>query len=225
LQISGTSGAPGEAEGGRRDSQGDGTRFLDLVHALNERCLELMSRMSATDAVCDCALSSLTERHNPWRSLSPAARQQLARLPFSIVDIHFMDFEWWRRACVPVVRDGPMPAMPTCLRDASGAALTQETMMLAWHAVQLDRRAATWRIGMSRDVANVIWQLSTQDVLRISAQFPCEAHPRWSTCAHLWHEMIAAAESGDHDALQDAQREAMLRLSGQMTTTRGYGGG
>ena len=220
------------SQGLEREEHDDGSeprdktsRFLDLVHVLNARCLELLSRMSATPAACDCSLSRLLGSENPWRDLSAPARQRIARLPFLIVDIHFMDSEWWRRVSAPIVRDGPLPQLRGCFRDVSGAAVTQEAMMLAWHGVQLDRRSAAWKIGMSRGVVDVIWQLSTQDVLRIAGQFPCEAQPRWGACTDFWRELIAAAEGGDRDALQDAQREAMLRLSGQMVAARGYDGG
>ena len=201
-----------EAEGSPGEPRGNATRFLDLVRALNERCLEVVSRTDSVDLPHDRSPSAGTSR---WRSLSPPGRRRLAQLPFLIVDIHFMDHGWWERASAVVVRAAEL-TQRHAVRDATLGALTQEAMLLAWHAVQLDRVAATWKIGMSRGVAGVIWQLSAQDVLRVAARFPGEAEPRWSNAVDLWHHMLVTAEEGNHDTIQDARREAMLRLSGEM---------
>ena len=219
-----TQGAAGEESGTDPTAESSSGRFLGLVRTLNERCLDLMSQMPAADALCSCRLSSVTKHRDVWRRLDAITRQRLARLPFVIVDIHFMDRGWWQHARLPIVRDSPRPTDSNCLREAIGAALTQETLMLTWHAVQVDRRAAIWRIGMSQDVAETIWQLSAQDMLRIAATFPCEACPRWCECAELWRRMIGAAQSGDEIALGDARREAMLRLNGELLIARPWGG-
>ena len=218
--MAGTSDAAGEESGNDRTAEGSSGRFLGLVRTLNERCLDLMSQMPAADALCGCRLSSITGDRNLWRALDAMTRHRVARFPFVIVDIHFMDGGWWQHARLPIVRDSPMPADSNCLREAIGAVLTLETLMLTWHAVQVDRRAAIWRIGMSQDVAETISELSAQDMLRIAATFPCEIRPRWCECADLWRTVIAAAQSGDEIALGDARREAMLRLNGELLIAR-----
>ena len=69
---------------------------LDLVHQLNEHCLELLAGVAAADAGSELALVSANR--DLWAQLRPEARKRAALLPFVIVDLYFADEAWWQRA-------------------------------------------------------------------------------------------------------------------------------
>ena len=71
---------------------------LDLVHQLNEHCLELLAGVAAADAGSELPLVSANR--DLWAQLRPEARKRAALLPFVIVDLYFADVSFAMRSTV-----------------------------------------------------------------------------------------------------------------------------
>jgi hypothetical protein len=74
--------------------QWKGAQTLKQVHALNERCLELLAQLARSER--SRSPVDLVNTHRAvWRALNAGARKRAARCPFLLVDVHFQREEWW----------------------------------------------------------------------------------------------------------------------------------
>lgn len=78
----------------------NGAQTLLRVHALNERCLEILAQMARMDRE-RIGLDIVNLYRSQWRSLNTTGRKCAARTPFLLVDIHLHDADWWRWARTP----------------------------------------------------------------------------------------------------------------------------
>lgn len=168
-----------------------GTRSLDLVHRLNERCLELLAQ-AACDGEYENSIA-MRQELRLWRSLDVATRRRVARLPFVIVDVHFTDIAWWEQVRDPMCGLQREAEVEGRRPSSQGEQLMHETLMFAWHMAQSDRVVSCLIVGMSREVSAAIGGLSTTDIRRIASTFTHDVGPRWGNCPDLWRNLILAA--------------------------------
>lgn len=77
-----------------------GTDALKRVHALNERCLEVLAQLA--HAASGRVTVDIVNRHRTlWRGLDAAARRRAAQAPFLLLDAHFRSEDWWHWARNP----------------------------------------------------------------------------------------------------------------------------
>ena len=138
------------------------SQSLDLVHQLNEHCLELLAGVAAADAGSELPLVSANR--DLWAQLGPEARRRAALLPFVILDLHFADEAWWQRAIAAPASTLHEPDSTNWLPSELSERLVQETLMFAWQMARSDRTAAQVSFAMRSTVAAMIGQLTPGQV-------------------------------------------------------------
>ncbi len=190
------------------------SQSLDLVHQLNEHCLELLADVAAADAGSDLPL--VAANRDLWARLGPEARRRTALLPFVILDLHFTDEAWWQRAI-----SAPAPTLhetesENWLPPKLSERLVQETLMFAWQMARSDRTAAQVSFAMHPTVAAMIGQLTPGQVRAIASRASGGIHVRWEQNGRFWRELLFAAESGNDEAIAELHLHAKLQLLGPL---------
>jgi hypothetical protein len=183
-----------------RDFAWGGAPALRRVHAVNERCLELLSQLARSDS--QQANPDIIQRYRSlWRGLNATSRKQAAQTPFLLLDAHFQDAQWWRWARDPhAARRYRMPTRNSFSGRVAGE-LMRETLMLAWSTVAFDRAAASILLGMAPDVSDMIAEWGAHDIERIAARNSRHLRLRWEDFPAFWSGLLTATLKGDQDAL------------------------
>jgi len=187
---------------------------LDLVHQLNEHCLELLAGVAAADAGSELPLVSANR--DLWAHLRPDARKRAALLPFVIVDLYFADEAWWQRAIAAPASTLHEPDSTNWLPSELSERLVQETLMFAWQMARSDRTAAQVSFAMRSTVAAMIGQLTPGQVRVIALRVSRDIHVRWEQNGRFWRELLFAAESGNDEAIAELHLHAKLQLLGPL---------
>jgi len=196
-----------------------GTETLDFVHALNDRCLQVLGhRVSAEScSVLRCeAFEIVRTRPELWLQLDEAARGRAAKCPVLLLDVRFDNLAWWRdclgRASNGEESDRPPSAFPAELaRD-----LTAETLTLAWHATRSDARAASMTLGLSPGVAATIAALTPREVQHMAVRHAHQLHPRWESDLQFWGQLLRTAIDGDEEALSEFRLHSLQLLGNDL---------
>lgn len=192
-----------------------GAQALGRVHALNERCLELLTQLARGDRQ-QIHLTIINHYRSLWRNLSITARKRAARTPFLLMDLHFRDSDWWRSA--KELRPGRRRGMVLHAAFSGKIAdeLMSETLMLAWSTVAFDRGAASILLGMTPGVSGIIAELGPQDVERIASRHSAHLQPRWEDFPAFWGKLLVAARDDDEDALHDIHLHGVQLIGSEM---------
>ncbi len=190
------------------------SQSLDLVHQLNEHCLELLAGVAAAEAGSDSPLVSANR--DLWAQLGPEARKRAALLPFVILDLHFADETWWRQAIDAPASTLHEPDSTNWLPSDLCERLVQETLMFAWQMARSDRTAAQVSFGMRPTVAVIIGELMPGQVRAIASRASGDIHVRWEQDGRFWREILLAAETGNDEAIAELHLHAKLQLLGPL---------
>ena len=196
-----------------------GIQSLDLVQQLNERCLEMLCEVAVT-ATPPFPLPIVAEHRGLWAGLDRETRRSMARIPFVIVDAHFMDEPWWRQvtACTPVEASARQPS--DGLPPEASEHLMHETTMFAWQTARWDRTAAQLSLGMSRPVADVIAALAPRQIRMIAAQESSGVRVRWADDPQFWTDLLVAAKDRDDGRVAELHLHAKLLMCGELAQLR-----
>ena len=187
---------------------------LDLVHQLNEHCLELLAGVAAADAGSELPLVSANR--DLWAQLRPEARKRAALLPFVILDLYFADEAWWQRAIAAPASTLHEPDSTNWLPSELSERLVQETLMFAWQMARSDRTAAQVSFAMRPTVAAIIGELTPGQVRDIASRESRIIHVRWQQDGRFWRELLLAAEAQDDEAIAELHLHAKLQLLGPL---------
>jgi len=190
------------------------SQSLDLVHQLNEHCLELLAGAAATDAGSDSPL--VAANRDLWAQLGPESRKRAALLPFVILDLNFADETWWRQAIDAPASTLREPDSTNWLPCDLCERLVQETLMFAWQMARSDRTAAQVSFGMRPTVAVIIGELMPGQVRAIASRASGDIHVRWEQDGRFWREILLAAEAGNDEAIAELHLHAKLQLLGPL---------
>jgi hypothetical protein len=186
-----------------------GVRSLGPVHQFNERCLELLGDIAASEE--EFALSLITEHRRLWTSLDVAARQRLARMPFVLADAHFDAEDRWREMVASTSGAVRREVMSNGLPKEAGENLMHELMMFAWQTARWDRSVALMCFGMAPSVISIISALTPHQVLTVVSRESASVRVRWANDLQFWEDLLLAALSGDEKKL------VALHLHGKLT--------
>ena len=193
-----------------------GIQSLDLVHQLNERCIELLCDVAAADSR-HTALPIITENREIWVRLEPEARHRAARMPFVIVDAKFSDDAWWRRVAESLANGAGAEAPSNGLPRESSEQLMNEMTMFAWQTARWDQTVAQLSLGMTPSVAKVIAALTPKQVREISARESQVIEVRWANDPPFWRDLLLAAMAGSDERLAELRLHAKLLLCGELS--------
>lgn len=192
-----------------------GAQALGQVHALNERCLELLTQLARTDRQ-QISLAIVNQHRSLWRGLSATARKRAACTPFLLVDLHFQDADWWRSAKDPRPSRRRKTVLHAAFTGKIAGELMRETLMLAWSTVAFDRGAASIMLGMTPAVSGIIAELGPQDVERIAGRHSAHLQPRWEDFPAFWGKLLVAAREGDEEALHEIRLHGVQLIGSAM---------
>lgn len=193
----------------------EGTRALKRVHALNERCLEVLTQLTHTAR--ERVTVDIVNRHRAlWRGLDAAARRRAAQCPFLLVDAHFASEDWWYWAKNPRSAQRRAAASPSSFPPKSADELMRESLMLAWNVVSIDRGAASLLLGMAPNVSSMFADLGPQDVERIAARHSRHLRPRWEDLPQFWGNLLQAARDNDDDSLYELHLHGIQLLGSEL---------
>lgn len=190
------------------------SQSLDLVHQLNEHCLELLAGVAAAHAGNDSPLVSANR--DLWAQLGPEARKRAALLPFVILDLNFADETWWRQAIDAPASTLHEPDSTNWLPSDLCERLVQETLMFAWQMARSDRTAAQVSFGMRPTVSVIIGELMPGQVRAIASRASGDIHVRWEQDGRFWREILLAADAGNDEAIAELHLHAKLQLLGPL---------
>lgn len=195
------------------DLTGKMKQALERVHALNERCLELLSQGARGDRQ---PVAFVSQSRVLWHGLNGTARKRAAEMPFLIMDVHFRESQWWRGAQTSRPPSRQLLAPDAVFKGKPAAELMRETLMLACSTVAMDRRFACLLFGMAPAVSRIIADLGPQDVERIAARYRSQLRPRWQDFPAYWNNLLVAARDGDETALEDSRIHGVLMIGGEL---------
>lgn len=190
------------------------SQSLDLVHELNEHCLELLAGVAVADA--GSKLPLVSANRDLWAQLRPEARKRAALLPFVILDLHFADETWWQRAIDSPASNLHEPNSTNWLPSELSERLVQETLMFAWQMARSDRTAAQVSFGMRPAVAVIIGELKPGQVRDIASWKRESLRMRWQDDSRFWREILLAAGARDNEAIAELHLHAKLQLLGPL---------
>ncbi len=196
-----------------------GIQSLDLVHQLNERCIELLCEVAAA-AARPSTLPIVTENSELWVRIDPETRQRAARLPFVIVDAHFKDEAWWRRVTANRPPEAGTEEPSNGLPRQASEHLMHETTIFAWQTARWDRTVAQMSLGMSPSVADFIAALTPQQIRAIAARESQGIRVRWADDPRLWRDLLTAAKAGDGEKLAELHLYAKLLMCSDLAQLR-----
>lgn len=192
-----------------------GARSLQLAHALNVRCIDLLCH-SATKPFVERLPPMLRENRNLWCQLNVEGRRRLAELPFVIVDARFRDESWWRtRGSIGGDLVAERAAADESLREAR-ASLFLETLMFAWQVAREDSAVAQILFAMSKPVAGIVSSLPMQDIRTLAAERSEALRVRWDEDSQLWRDLLVAVATDDEAALEEVRLHAKLLFCGDL---------
>jgi hypothetical protein len=192
-----------------------GAPALRRVHALNERCIELLASFARNDKQ-RTHLAIINQHRDLWRSLTATERRRAARTPFLLVDVRFQDADWWRSASSSRPNHRIKLALQEAFTGKIAAELMRETLMLAWSTVAFERGGASILFGMTPVVARIISELGPQEVERIAARHSRHLRPRWEEYPAFWGRLLAAVRGEDEEVLHDVHLHGAQLLGSEL---------
>jgi hypothetical protein len=197
-----------------------GVQAFGPVCQLNERCIELLCNVAASES-SESALRIVIEHRAHWLSLGLDARQRLARMPFVMVDAQFKNEPWWGQVAQSKAHaiEATEPMSNGLPREASEH-LMHETMMFAWQMVRWDRTVALLSFSMLPSVAEIIAGLSPQQLRALSSQDCHAVRIRWDDDLQLWRDLLLAAQAGNLEKLGELHLHAKLLLCSELVQIR-----
>lgn len=194
-----------------------GAHALRLVRELNERCIESLVQVAHSRQLTTGV--EIVDQHRAlWRKLDSAARRRAAAASFLLMDVQFLNAEWWRWARA---RQNGKPRTPGSHRLPAKLAneLMRETLILAWSTASTDSHTAGLLFGMSPAVAAIFRDLAPHDIEQIAARHKHRLRLRWEEHPSFWRELLAASERADDEALHEIHLYSLQLLGSELLST------
>lgn len=188
-------------------------RLLESVFQVNEHLISALIEMARHGCV-----SNVLVRQNAdgLRRMDLAACKRAARIPVILLDLHFQRADWWRIVGRPNGEYRATAPVSSSLPTDYAAELARESLIVAWLAVQRARRSANLLFGMSDAVANLIGELTAQQLNRIAERSSHELRIRWQSRPEFWRKLIVAGQSGNANDLCEIHLFGLQLLGGEL---------
>jgi hypothetical protein len=194
-----------------------GLPLLDITRRLNQRSFALLGETWSDEARRSC--SSVYALDHLWPKVDPRVCARVGRCPFLLMDLHFLNPDWWRLAGQSAGGPLQLNAPRAMFTEAQAAPLVREILIEAWRMAGSMPRAANLLFGMAPVVSRTIAEFSIERVDRIAAEQARYLRPRWEESRTFWAQLLKAAIGSEDDALTGVHLHA-LQLLGSETVSR-----
>ena len=165
---------------------------LQPIHELNHQCVELLVRAAWSD---NPDLPLARQFQTSLRNLNPESRLRAAHRAFLLVDIEFMNRDWWseaRRSGSKTVGAGRQGHFP----KTAAVQLGRASISLLRHSIHTLGAEASL-LGAHPGVLEIIASLSLGEIDRLAERRFRDVRPRWEDRPALWQKLIQSAASPD----------------------------
>lgn len=206
--------AGGERGGARPAAAWLRPETLESLLELNELGLALLAEQAAVQATADGMPPSRVGEL--WLALEPSARRRAAACPYLLLDAGFADAQRWRRVAASQVGDAARGGYAAFFSVPGAIELHRLVLTYAWHLARTEGTAARLLLGMPAPCAQLIAQCTLRQMHALA-----EAHlewlkPRWPRREELWQELLAAAVSGEAQAIEQAHIRGLTLLAAEL---------
>lgn len=194
-----------------------GAHALKLVRQLNERCVDSLVQVAHSRQVTTGV--EIVDQHRAlWRKLDATARHRASAAVLLLMDVQFLNAEWWywaRGRQTSKFRRPSAPRLPAKLANE----LMRETLILAWSTASTDPHTAGLLFGMSPAVAAIFGALGPHDIEQIAARHKHQLRLRWEEHPTFWRELLSAALRADDEALHEIHLYSLQLLGSELLST------
>jgi len=190
---------------------------LDALAAVNEQCLELICEQAAARASVRPRPALLKELEALWYGLDAGARRRAARSPYLLVDAAFgrSGRRPWLAACGIRDQDWSAPPAPffTVPRTVT---VTRLVLTYAWHLACGEPAAARLFLGMPAPFAERLAARTLPELFQLAESEPGLLRPRWPERVPVWRDLLAAAKTGEPQALERCRIRGLQLLAAEV---------
>ena len=185
------------------------TRVMDALGSVNGAFLSLASEFHAQRPGMPAlglpghVLAGLARTGTPTRD---------CRLPLALFDLRFRDEHHWRKEALACrnVQDG----QGAVVADPRVRRVTRAAVMLAWHLVQVEPRAARLALGMEPATQEVLGNVPIGSLDALAARVTGSLSARFCTRERFWSEVSAVLRFGPETGRLDRLRLLGRQLQG-----------
>lgn len=169
---------------------------LNAILGLNRQFVDLLCTQASTVNHAYPFSNALRSR---LARLCAAERLQLASRGVLLIDAGFSDAHRWQ-----ALKDATASYRPAAtgeersscwLPAGEGKLLALSTLLVAWALLQWNRAEGRVLLGMSRDTAAIVQDLSVNDLSMIVAHDSEWLKPRWLKFPRAWMELLEFAQA------------------------------
>ena len=180
---------------------------------VNERCIEMLVHAARHERQ---SFALVTELRELFALTTPATRRRMAERVFLLVDLHFLDAQWWsavRRRPTDAQRN---PAWQGSFPRQSAVQLTRATLLLAWNCLRVDPTTACVLFGMTASVAGLLTSLTLNDIDTVSQKHFRHVHARWDDRPAVWRKLLLAAQASEDKPMGEFNLHGLQLLAGAL---------
>lgn len=183
------------------------------AYEVNARCIEMLVQAARSEKGHSIAL--VAELGELLRSLDAAMCERAARQAFLVVDMEFGNGTLWHPSRIPAYRRTRTPLSSGAFPRPAALQLARATLLLAWNSLRTDPVTAPVLLGMTAPVAELIGNLTLEEIDRIARKRFRHVHPRWADRLAVWRRLLLAAQTGDEELMQAFHLHALQLLTGE----------
>ena len=191
---------------------------LPGVYEVNLRCIEMLVNAARMEEERSFAL--VTELREPLKSLDPTMRQWAARCGLCLVDMELGNVNWWHIARHHPSQPIRTPPWRGSFPRPSAIQLAHRALLLAWNSLRTDPATAQVLLGMTEPVAEIILNLTLDEIVHIAQARFRHVRPRWDDRPATWRRLVLAAQTADADLLHEFNVQALQLLTGDFIPPR-----
>jgi len=184
-------------------------RVMDALNSVNGAFLSLASELHAQRP-------GMPALGLPGHVLATLARTGASArecaLPLALFDLRFRDERLWRKEALAcrTVQDGHGATAP----DPRVRRVTSAAVMLAWHLVQTEPRAARLALGMEPAIQDVVGEVPIGALDALARRLAGSLSARFCTREGFWSQVNAVLRFGPEAGRLDRLRLLGLQLQG-----------
>lgn len=183
------------------------------LHDVNAQCISMLVRTAREARPGGVPLNSHLAAL--LLGLTPEARARAAKRAFLLTDVQFANLSWWRELRDHPLRPAPLPSWRGSFPKEAAMRLMRSTLVLTWSSLRAHPRQAPL-LGVRRQVAELIAELSPTDIESIVQQRFRHIRPRWEDRPAVWQMLLRAAESEDFRRMRDFDLYGVQLLTGEL---------